>query len=130
MGRKNQCQTAMEVMNQVEGVDLHEKKGSSFRFPMYMTKTMRESPLESLELGVRAYHCLKRAGFCTIGDVTDAIASGGELSRIRNCGKTSVREIMESLFLFQYHSLPESRKDEYLMEVVALNHERQDDRYE
>ncbi|MCR4598430.1 MAG: hypothetical protein K5678_05290 [Acetatifactor sp.] len=59
---------------------------------------MSDTSLEALDLGVRAYNSLKRAGYNTIGDVVDAISSGSDLKSIRNCGKTCVREIMEHLF--------------------------------
>ena len=118
---KDQSQTVMGIMNQLDGVQLREKHGSSFKFRMHMTQSMSDTSLEALDLGVRAYNSLKRAGYNTIGDVVDAISSGSDLKSIRNCGKTSVREIMEHLFLYQYNSLPESKQDDYLIEVVQMN---------
>ena len=88
---------------------------------MYMTKEMRESPLEVLDLSVRSEHCLKRSGYKTVGDVVYAIGSGLDLKNIRNCGAISVREIQEHLFLFQYYSLPKEKQDAFLIEVVLLN---------
>ena len=118
---KDQSQTLMGIMNQLDGVQLREKRGSSFKFRMHMTQSMSDTSLEALDLGVRAYNSLKRAGYNTIGDVVDAISSGSDLKSIRNCGKTSVREIMEHLFLYQYNSLPASKQDDYLIEVVQMN---------
>ena len=111
----------MGIMNQLDGVQLIEKHGSSFKFRMYMTQSMSDTSLEALDLGVRAYNSLKRAGYNTIGDVVNAISSGADLKNIRNCGKTRVREIMEHLFLFQYNSLPAGKQDDYLIEVVQMN---------
>ena len=118
---KDQSQTVMGIMNQLDGVQLREKHGSSFKFRMHMTQSMSDTSLEALDLGVRAYNSLKRAGYNTIGDVVDAISSGSDLKSIRNCGKTSVREIMEHLFLYQYNSLPANKQDDYLIEVVQMN---------
>ena len=118
---KDQSQTVMDIMNQLDGVQLREKHGSSFKFRMHMTQSMSDTSLEALDLGVRAYNSLKRAEYNTIGDVVDAISSGSDLKSIRNCGKTSVREIMEHLFLYQYNSLPASKQDDYLIEVVQMN---------
>ena len=67
------------------------------------------------------YNSLKRAGYNTIGNVVEAVASGSGLKKVRNCGKTSVREIMEQLFLYQYNSLPANRQQDYLTEVVKIN---------
>ena len=111
----------MGIMNQMDGVNLHEKKGGRFKFQMHMTQGMSESSIETLDLSVRSYNSLKRAGFNTVGDVVDAISSGTELKGIRNCGAKSVREIMEHLFLYQYNSLPADKQDDYLVEVVLMN---------
>lgn len=111
----------MGIMNQLDGVQLREKHGSSFKFNMHMTRSMSDASLEALDLSVRAYNSLKRAGYNTVGDVVNAISSGTDLKSIRNCGKTSVREIMEHLFLYQYHTLPAQKREEYLAEVVRMN---------
>ncbi len=122
--KKNQGQTVMGIMNRMEGVNLHEKKGGRFSFRMHMTQSMSDSPIEMPDLSVRAFNSLKRAGYDTIGDVTEAIASGADLHRIRSCGRASVREIMEHLFLYQYHSLAVDRQEEYLREVVEMNRDQ------
>jgi DNA-directed RNA polymerase subunit alpha len=51
--------------------------------------------IEELELGVRSYNCLKRAGIQTIGDLV--LKSEGELSAIPNFGKKSIDEVKETL---------------------------------
>ena len=119
--KNDQRRSVMDVLNQIEGVNLHEKKGGKFRFYMNLTSTMKGEPIESLDLSVRSFNSLKRADFHTIGDVAQAVASGRELKGIRNCGAKSVREIMEHLFLYQYNSLSPSRQEAYLMEIVMMN---------
>ena len=42
-----------------------------------------------------------RAGFKTVGDVVKAVASEEGIGNLRNCGKKSVREIKEQLFLLK-----------------------------
>ena len=118
---KDQSQTVMTVMNKMEGVTLREKRNGRFKFRMHMTQSISEAPIEILDLSARPYNNLKRSGYKTVGDVVDAISSGIDLSKIRNCGKKSVREILEKLFLLQYNSLPADKRDDYLMEVVLLN---------
>ena len=51
--------------------------------------------IEELELGVRSYNCLKRAGVQTIGDLVQK--SEGELSAIPNFGRKSIDEVKETL---------------------------------
>ena len=100
---------------------MKKRRGGKFRFMMYLTKEQCDVSLDVLELSVRADHCLKRAGYFTMGDLVRAFANGLELKNIRNCGDRSIREIKEKMFLYQYYSLPAHRREEYLMEVVLLN---------
>jgi DNA-directed RNA polymerase subunit alpha len=51
--------------------------------------------IEELELGVRSYNCLKRAGIQTIGDLVQK--SENELSAIPNFGRKSIEEVKETL---------------------------------
>ena len=118
---KDRCQEVMGIMNGLDGVELRRKAGGRFDFPMYLTQSMKEKSIEDLELSVRSYNCLKRAGYNTIGELTEAISTGVPLKRIRNCGTTSATEIMSCLFLFQYNMLPAERQHGYLLDVVKAN---------
>jgi DNA-directed RNA polymerase subunit alpha len=51
--------------------------------------------IEELELGVRSYNCLKRAGVQTVGDLIQK--SESELNAIPNFGRKSIEEVMETL---------------------------------
>jgi len=56
---------------------------------------MHDILIEELELGVRSYNCLKRAGIQTVGDLVSK--SEGELAAIPNFGKKSIDEVIETL---------------------------------
>ncbi|MBX5441303.1 MAG: DNA-directed RNA polymerase subunit alpha [Solirubrobacteraceae bacterium] len=56
---------------------------------------MHDILIEELELGVRSYNCLKRAGIQTVGDLVSK--SEGELNAIPNFGKKSIDEVIETL---------------------------------
>jgi len=56
---------------------------------------MQDILIEELELGVRSYNCLKRAGIQTVGDLISK--SEGELNAIPNFGKKSIDEVIETL---------------------------------
>ncbi|MEA2158795.1 MAG: DNA-directed polymerase subunit alpha [Solirubrobacteraceae bacterium] len=56
---------------------------------------MDEILIEELELGVRSYNCLKRAGIQTVGDLVSKTES--ELNAIPNFGKKSIDEVIETL---------------------------------
>lgn len=65
--------------------------GSAQRPPNAMDDIL----IEELELGVRSYNCLKRAGIQTVGDLVSK--SEGELNAIPNFGKKSIDEVIETL---------------------------------
>ena len=56
---------------------------------------MENFPIEELELGVRSYNCLKRAGIQTVGDLVQK--SESELAAIPNFGRKSIEEVKETL---------------------------------
>lgn len=51
--------------------------------------------IDELELSVRSYNCLKRAGIQTIQQLTDRTKS--EIEKIRNLGKKSFKEIIKKI---------------------------------
>jgi DNA-directed RNA polymerase subunit alpha len=51
--------------------------------------------IEELELGVRSYNCLKRAGVQTVGDLVRKTRT--ELNAIPNFGQKSIEEVIETL---------------------------------
>ena len=53
------------------------------------------SPIEDLELSVRSYNCLKRAGINSISDLTDR--SELDMMKVRNLGRKSLDEIRDKL---------------------------------
>ena len=59
-----------------------------------IAKTL-ETPIEELDLSVRAYNCLKRAGHHTLQDLTNM--TEGEIMKIRNLGKKSLKEVMDKV---------------------------------
>ena len=109
------------IFNSFEGVDLHEKKSGRFFFTMYMSAGMEASDIEVLDLSVRAFNGLKRAGYHTVGDLVNAITGGNDIRRIRNCGAKSYSEIMEKLFLYNLLNIPEEKREKYLKDTIEKN---------
>jgi len=52
-------------------------------------------PIEYLDLSVRSYNCLKRAGINVVGDLLDKTED--DMLKVRNMGKKSYVEVMEKL---------------------------------
>ncbi len=97
------------------------KAGKSFKFPVYLTEKMENESIEVLDLSARSINCLKRAGYRTIGDLVNNISHSSELKHIRNCGATSIAEIMDKLFAYQYMSLEKERRPAFIERVVQMN---------
>jgi DNA-directed RNA polymerase subunit alpha len=76
-----------------------------------------ETPIEELELTVRAYNCLKRAGITQVGEILEKLQKGEEeILAIRNFGQKSLDELMEKLqekgFLEELERISESSAEE------------------
>ena len=56
-----------------------------------------EMSIEDLELSVRSFNCLKRAGISTVEDLTNKTMS--EMMKVRNLGKKSLDEVTNKLHL-------------------------------
>jgi DNA-directed RNA polymerase subunit alpha len=55
-------------------------------------------PIEDLDLTMRAYNCLKRAGITRVGELIERLERGkDELLAIRNFGQKSLVELVEKL---------------------------------
>ena len=110
-----------EIFNSIEGVDLHEKKSGRFYYTMHLTPKMEEADIEALDLGVRAYNGLKRAGYNTVGQLVAGITSGEDIRRIRNCGVKSYSEIMERLFLYNLVNIQEGKREQFILDTIEKN---------
>ena len=63
-----------------------------------LTSEMMETPLEELELSVRVFNSLKRAGVTTVGEVLDMLGKGEEaMLSIRNFGEKSLDELLSKM---------------------------------
>ncbi len=54
-----------------------------------------EKPIEELDLSVRSFNCLKRAGINTLAELTQKTEE--EMMRVRNLGRKSLKEVKDKL---------------------------------
>lgn len=54
-----------------------------------------EKKIEELDLSVRSYNCLKRAGIHTVGELAQKTEE--EMMRVRNLGRKSLKEVVQKL---------------------------------
>ena len=78
--------------------------------------------IEELELSVRAYNCLKRAGINTVGELMEM--SLDDLLKIRNLGRRSTEEVLEALRDYECYkverSLEKTESRDYQKELDSL----------
>lgn len=92
-----------------------------FRFVVYQGMAAMEEDIDSLDLSVRSYNCLRRAGYQTINSVVDDIDRREDLAKIRCCGRKSANEIMLKLLLYTYENLRPEKRNAYLAKVREMN---------
>ena len=85
-----------------------------------LTTKICDMDIESLELSVRSYNCLKRAGIANVRELV-GIIHNGEFMRIRNLGKKSRIEIQEKLLDIGYASLSRDERVDFIIDVVERN---------
>ena len=85
----------VQVVFGVEGYKAKLKLGGGYRLEPVVDEIENEDSIEDLELSVRAYHGLKRAGVETIGQLVGM--TEWDVAKIRNMGVKSVKEVKEAL---------------------------------
>lgn len=119
-----------EMNKYLEGITIQEilmVKKKLFHFQVNFTNEQLRQDIEVLDLSVRSYNCLKRAGFNTLGNLVNGIytkdgeTSKRQLLRIRNLGKNSADEILIKLMNYQFMILSESRRKAYMDKILEIN---------
>lgn len=102
-------------------VDWICERDGVFRFVVYQGMAAMDEDIDSLELSVRSYNCLRRAGYSTINSVVNDIDRREDFAKIRCCGRKSANEIMLKLFLYTYKNLRPEKRKAYLDKVRDMN---------
>lgn len=100
---------------------IKKRRGGKIKFPVYYKEAFIGADLGELELSVRAYNGLRRAGFQKVGDLVEGISGIDDLARIRNLGQKSIEEIMMKLFIFHYSTVKPEKQIAYMDRVAELN---------
>ena len=79
----------VDLSDEVNSTEILEKREESGK------EKALEMTIEELDLSVRAFNCLKRAGVNTVQDLV--YKSPEEMMKVRNLGKKSLEEVMEKL---------------------------------
>lgn len=79
----------VDLSDDVSSTEILEKKEDTGK------EKVLEMTIEELDLSVRAFNCLKRAGVNTVGDLINK--SPDEMMKVRNLGKKSLEEVISKL---------------------------------
>ena len=60
-----------------------------------ITQAVLEMSIDELELSVRSYNCLKRAGINTVEELTNRTSE--DMMKVRNLGRKSLEEVLAKL---------------------------------
>ena len=107
--------------NRLSRCRVKEIRGAGFTVPVYMGEQLLNADIESLNLSVRSYNCLRKAGWNTVGDVLNSIDCWDDLEKIKNLGKNSRIEIRDRIIFYQKTLLTEAEYAAYASRVRELN---------
>ena len=79
----------VELSDEVNSTDIDETREPDGK------NAVLEMTIDDLDLSVRAYNCLKRAGINSVGDLINK--SPEEMMKVRNLGKKSLDEVIKKL---------------------------------
>lgn len=79
----------VDLSDEVSNTEILEKSEDN------MSEKILEMTIEELDLSVRAFNCLKRAGVNTVNDLINK--SPEEMMKVRNLGKKSLEEVVSKL---------------------------------
>lgn len=105
---------------EVKGVvlTLASELGGSVRVRIPIGARACETAIEDIDMSVRSFNALKRAGAGTVGDVVELIEGEG-LLRIRNLGVKSRNEIKTRILVFAYERLTQAEKHQFFRDAAG-----------
>lgn len=89
------------------------------------THDFENTGIEELNLSVRSYNCLKRAGCSTVADIMRVMGEDGDgLRKLRNLGSRSESEILESVRELR-ESRPAQKEEEKPLSPYTVMEQKQ-----
>ena len=110
----------VSIKNQGLMKTLRAMFGRGCQIELGYTKKLCDTELKDLDLSVRSYNALMRAGCRTVGETITAI-NEDKLFAVRNLGVKSISEIRASILEYGYSQLSDRRKKEFLHDLVKMN---------
>ena len=99
---------------------LHRVFGKNILVNLGFSKRVCDHAIEELDLSVRGYNALRRAGVITLGDLIELL-NADLLKSVRNLGAKSISEIKTKITVFGFERLSEREKGEFFGYLVDNN---------
>jgi DNA-directed RNA polymerase alpha subunit len=123
----NEYKSVEEIFQSIENFGLlstlRKYFGNEYEMELPFYDEARNASIEELNLSVRSFNCMKRAGIDTVGKCIRVIKEDGLLN-IRNLGRKSVCEINAKIREFGYAVLPKSQQKEFIQATIRLNNRK------
>ena len=100
---------ANEITRELEHVEkapfnmekaLFDMENEPFRYTCKRLRALDNTHIEELNLSIRAYNCLKRAGICTISDIINLPKENW--FKLRNFGRKDLEDVVEKMHFAGY----------------------------
>lgn len=85
----------IHILTEINEESLEEAENQEEEVIGEPVNSVSQKMIEELELSVRSYNCLKRAGITTVEELTEKTEE--EMIHVRNLGKKSLNEVKEKL---------------------------------
>jgi DNA-directed RNA polymerase subunit alpha len=99
---------------------LKENFGSRVRMSFSVNGDIYSTEIMDIDFSVRAYNCLKRGGFGTVGDVLKLVQSH-KLHTVRNLSDKTKKEIKIKVLEYVYQRMTKEEKTEFLKQIISKN---------
>ena len=94
--------------------------GRNINVSLWFSVTACDAGIEQLELSVRSYNALRRAGIETVSQLVVGF-NEGRIKSVRNLGAKSFREIQTRILVYGFELLTEKEKRHFILDLVEKN---------
>ena len=94
--------------------------GRNINVSLWFSVTACDAGIEQLELSVRSYNALRRAGIETVSQLVVGF-NEGRIKSVRNLGAKSFREIQTRILVYGFELLTEKEKRHVILDLVEKN---------
>lgn len=94
--------------------------GRNINVSLWFSVTACDAGIEQLELSVRSYNALRRAGIETVSQLVVGF-NEGRIKSVRNLGAKSFREIQTRILVYGFEQLTEKEKRHFILDLVEKN---------